>query len=391
MIWQYKQHEKPLEQEQPEQEQLESRQPEPHGGNIYKLAEELGISEDEIIDFSASINPLGVPKSVVSAIRDGIKTIIDYPDPDARHLRLEIARHLHMDSHYVLCGNGSTELIYLAARALRPEKVLIPAPTFSEYERAVKTLQAVNQTPSQINYFVTLEKDNFDLNAERFIAAMSKDTKASALMNSVDTVFLCNPNNPTGRVVSRNNMLKICNAALKLKTYLVVDEAFIDFCPEESVVKEVEKNPYLIVLRSLTKFYALSGLRIGYAVAHPKTLDLLARYKEPWTVNTLAQFAGIAALKDTSYRLDSLKVIEHESAVIEDGLKLLNIRYFESDANFYLLKMRNAQHAALQLRDKGIMVRDCSNFIGLDENYLRIAVKGNKDNMRLLKELSKIV
>ncbi|MBF0329529.1 MAG: threonine-phosphate decarboxylase [Nitrospirae bacterium] len=384
MIWQYKQNEKPLEQ------QPEPLQPEPHGGNIYKLSEELGISEDEIIDFSASINPLGLPKSVVAAIKDGIRTIIDYPDPDARHLCVEIARHLHMDSQHVLCGNGSTELIYLAARALRPEKVLIPAPTFSEYERAVKTLQAVNHTPPQVSYFVTWEKDNFDLNAEKFIASMSKDTKASALMNSVDTVFICNPNNPTGRVISRNNMLKICNAALKFKTYLVVDEAFIDFCPEESVVKEVEKNPYLIVLRSLTKFYALSGLRIGYAVAHPKTINLLLKYKEPWTVNTLAQVAGIAALRDAAFRLDSLKVIEHESAVLEDGLKLLNIRYFESDANFYLLKIRNAQQTVLQLRDKGIMVRDCSNFIGLDENYMRIAVKSNKDNMRLLKELSKL-
>lgn len=220
---------------------------------------------------------------------------------------------------------------------------------------------------------------------------MGRDAKTSALMNSVDTVFLCNPNNPTGRAIVRDDMLKICNAALKFKIYLVIDEAFIDFCPEESVVKEVENNPYLIVLRSLTKFYALSGLRIGYAVAHPKTLDLLTKYKEPWTVNTLAQLAGVAALRDTSFRLDSLKVIEHESGVLEDGLKLLNIRYFESDANFYLIKMRNAQQAALQLRDKGIMVRNCANFIGLDETYLRVAVKSNKDNMRLLKELSKLV
>lgn len=365
-------------------------QPETHGGNIYSLAEELGVSVDQISDFSASINPLGVPKSVMATIKNSLQYLCNYPDPDVTELRVEIAGHLGIDSHGIICGNGSTELIYLIVRSLWPEKVLIPAPTFSEYERAVRGLQAVNQAPPKINYFVTWEKEGFDINPDRFIAAMGGDGKDPALKNSVDMVFICNPNNPTGRLLKKEKMLKITNAARRLKCYIVVDEAFIDFCPEESLVKEVGNNPYLIVLRSMTKFYALSGLRIGYCVVPLKLLELVKKYKEPWTVNTLAQEAGITAINDISYKSETFRVIQHEKKVLEDGFELLNISYFPTDANFYLLRIKNAKQVARALREKGILVRECSNFMGLDESHIRVAVKGNRDNMRLLKELSRL-
>ncbi|MBI3592085.1 MAG: threonine-phosphate decarboxylase [Nitrospirae bacterium] len=353
-----------------------------HGGNIYRLAEKLGMDENGIIDFSASINPLGVPKSVLSEIKDNMKYIYNYPDPDAKQLRLEIARHFNINVKSIVCGNGSTELIYLVIRALRPTKALIPAPTFSEYERAVND-------PEKIIRFQLSEEDGFKVNTDKFITAMSRrDSSVSSLMDSVDMAFLCNPNNPTGVLLRRDELLKIADAAKSLKCYLVVDEAFIDFSPENSMIREVENNPYLIVLRSMTKFYALSGLRVGYGIVPLPILELIKEKKEPWTVNTLAQVAGIAAINDTAYSDETFKVIKNEKKTLEDGFKLLGISYLPTSANYYLIRLQNAEEIITSLRNEGIMARSCSNFAGLDESYIRIAVKSSRDNMRLLKELA---
>jgi threonine-phosphate decarboxylase len=358
-----------------------------HGGNIYRAAEKLGMEESDIMDFSASINPLGVPKSVISEIKDVLKQLCHYPDPETKQLRLWLAKHLGISAQSILCGNGSTELIYLMVRALRPERVLIPAPTFSEYEKAVNN-------PAKVSCFVLWEKDGFTIDPDKFIAAMSGNESAtsykSSLTTTVDMAFLCNPNNPTGAVLARESVLKIAGAAQRLKCYLVVDEAFIDFSPDNSVISEVENNPYLIVLRSLTKIYALSGLRLGYGIIPQSILDLVKEHKEPWSVNSLAQAAGIAALNDTSYRDETFRVMKTEKKVLEDGFRLLNIKYFPTDANFYLLKMDNALEILSALWAKGILVRDCSDFIGLDETYIRVAVKSNRENMRLLKELAQL-
>ncbi len=360
---------------------------EPHGGNVYRLAEKLGIDESEIIDFSASINPLGVPKSVLSEIKDTMKYLYNYPDPDTKQLRLWIAKQLVINPQSIICGNGSTELIYLMVRALKPEKVLLPAPTFSEYERAAGSQK-------KIIHFTLSGSDGFTVNPNEFIGAMSGNAASvsykSTLTTSVDMAFLCNPNNPTGRLIPRADLLKIAGAAQNLRCYLVVDEAFIDFTPADSVVKEVEHNPYLIVLRSLTKFYALSGLRIGYGVMPLAILDMVKEAREPWTVNSLAQAAGIAAINDIAYRDETFRTIRNEKKTLEDGFKLLGIDYFPSAANYYLIRLNNAQKVITALRNKGILVRDCSNFTGLDETYIRVAVKSNKDNMRLLQELANL-
>lgn len=365
----------------------QERNLEPHGGNIYRFIEERNIRMDEVIDFSASINPLGVPKSVMEKIKDNIRYLCHYPDPDAKHLTQTLAKHLGIDPQYILCGSGSTELIYLTVRALKPEKVLMPMPTFSEYELACKSYE------SRVMSYELKESDNFDINADEFINAMADGYLAahrSPLAAPVDMAFLCNPNNPTGRLMKKEDVLKVAEAARELKCYLVVDEAFIDFVPEESVIKEVQHNPYLIVLRSMTKFYALSGMRIGYGVFPLAILDTIRRHKEPWTINTIAQIAGIAALNDAGYKNQTFKVMRNEKKILEDGFKLLGITYFPSSANFYLIKHDNAQKIIASLGNRGLMIRDCSNFMGLDGSYMRIAVKSNKDNMKLLKELAYI-
>lgn len=358
-----------------------------HGGNIYRLIEERNLGIDKILDFSASINPLGVPESAIKAINNNLRYLCHYPDPDAKHLTQAIAKHLGIDPQYILCGNGSTELIYLTVRSLKPEKVLIPMPTFSEYERACKSYE------SRVMSYELKESDNFDINADEFINAMTDGYLAahhSPLAAPVDMAFLCNPNNPTGRLMKKEDVLKVAEAARDLKCYLVVDEAFIDFVPEESVAKEVQHNPYLIVLRSMTKFYALSGIRIGYGIFHPSILASIKRHKEPWTVNTLAQVAGSAVLDDKVYRDQTLKVIGEGKKILEDGFNALGIHYIESAVNFYLLRHSSAQRIIASLRDSGIMVRDCSNFRGLNGSYMRIAVRTNRENLRLLEELKQL-
>ncbi|MGO9377581.1 MAG: threonine-phosphate decarboxylase CobD [Dissulfurispiraceae bacterium] len=354
-----------------------------HGGDVYAAARQLRIPEDSIIDFSASINPLGTPASVMSVLRRHLKRLRHYPDPSATGLVQEIAKSTGLDPRMILCGNGSTELIYLVARAFRPERVLIPAPAFAEYERAciaASHLAGNHSNNTGIKYFHIQAMDKFRLNADAF-----KDA-----MKDCDMAFICNPNNPTGQLVRKSDMVQIADAARKSGCCLVVDEAFIDFIPGESIIKKVAKNPSLIVIRSLTKFYALSGLRIGYAVINRELLDAISRHKEPWTVNSLAQVAGVASLKDTAYQSRSLTVLKDEKSYLEKGFRRLGIDYYPSCANFYLLKCTNAYNIVVRLREKGILVRDCSNFKGLDHSYIRIAVRTRIENKRLLAEFAKI-
>jgi threonine-phosphate decarboxylase len=345
-----------------------------HGGNIYRAGEELGIPEDKIIDFSANINPLGMPKDVIKEIERNLKYLSNYPDPDAKTLRFEIAKYHTISSESIVCGNGSTELIYLIVRALKPKNVLVPAPTFSEYERACKSYGA-----RIINYGLKKE-NNFDIDTDEFIGVMKRGL--------CDMAFLCNPNNPTGRLIQKKDVLRIARAAKALKSYLIVDEAFIDFIPDASVIREVEKNPYLIVIRSMTKFYALAGLRLGYGIFPLKIIDLIKQHKEPWTVNTLAQKAGIIALRDVSYKNATYILIDREKRFLENNFRKAGIRFFHSCANFYLLKISNSEPIYRELKKKDILVRLCFDFKGLDKTYIRVAVRTREENIRLIKELS---
>lgn len=358
-----------------------------HGGNIYRFAEESGIPEKNVIDFSASINPLGISKSIQLGIQRAVKTLPNYPDPDTKELTQHLSIHYDIEPGSIICGNGSTELIYLIVRALRPANVLITAPTFSEYERACNV-----SCKSQVAVYKLKKGNNFDINPDEFIAAMANRRNSSFISHNsslpFDMAFLCNPNNPTGRLVKREDMAKIADAAYELKCYLIVDEAFMDFLPDESIIRTVERNPYLIVLRSMTKFYALSGLRLGYGVFPQGIADLIKKHKEPWAVNSLAQRAGVIALNDTSYREKTFRVIRKEKEFMEKDFRKLGIDHLPTAANYYLIKLDNAKSIIVSLGNKGMLVRDCSNFAGLDESYIRVAVKSHRDNMCLLKELS---
>ncbi len=362
-----------------------------HGGNIYKLAEELGIPESKLVDFSASINPLGISDKVKGVINKELNGLVNYPDPDTKILRGKLSQRLDVPAETIICGNGSTELIYLVPRALKPAKVLIPAPTFSEYERACRLSSELRVMSYELK-----KEDNFEINPDEFISAIrgaqlsvciNSKLKTQNSKHSCDMAFLCNPNNPTGHLIKKNDVLRVAEAARDMKCVLVVDEAFIDFRPGESVIGHVQDNPYLIVLRSMTKFYALTGLRIGYGVFHPGLISKIKAFKEPWTVNNLAQKAAIAALYDSEYADKTQRLIKNERGFLEENFNKLGIKYFSSYANFYLLRIMNGSHIVQKLSEKGILVRDCSNFMGLDSTYIRVAVRSRKHNRMLLAEL----
>ncbi len=349
---------------------------ESHGGNIYLAAKELGLDEEMIIDFSASINPLGVPERVRNAITEHITDLVNYPDPDATRIRGKIAEREDLDQENIVCGNGTTELIYLLARAFKPRRALIPAPTFGEYERACTRVEG----SAIISHLLKRESD-FRIDPDSFIAGME----------GCDMAFLCNPNNPTGGLVARDDMLAIAEGSRRAKCVLVVDEAFVDFCSGSSVIREAQDNPYLVVLRSLTKFYALAGLRIGYMVLARCHLEKVREAKEPWTVNSLAQAAALAALDDRGYEQKTRQTIAEEKARLEEGFSRLGVTWFPSAANYYLISIPKVQTVRERLWRKGILTRECFNFIGLDETFLRVAVKSKTDNQRLLKEIAACV
>ncbi|MBF0556251.1 MAG: threonine-phosphate decarboxylase [Nitrospirae bacterium] len=347
-----------------------------HGGNIYSLAAELRIAQRKVLDFSASVNPLGISKKVKAEIRKALKFLPAYPDPGCTLLRRQLSKKTGVPDKNIMCGNGSTELIYLIARAIKPARALIAVPAFSEYERAL-SISGVKE----ITLFPIEEKDNFVLNIEGFVRKM----------RDADIAFLCNPNSPTGGVLSRDTVLSIVKQAAQCNCYIVVDEAFVDFVPQESISGEVCNNPGLLVLRSLTKFYALSGLRLGAMFFHDDISAALAANKEPWSVNTLAQRAGTTALSDKAYEAETFKYLRREKEFMEKMLRKHEIRFYPSKINFYLTRDERAPVLWQELRKRGIVLRDCSTFNGLNDNYLRIAVKTHRENALLFKNISSIL
>jgi threonine-phosphate decarboxylase len=361
-----------------------------HGGNIRAASRATGIPEEEILDFSASINPLGVPKKAARALRAAINRLGHYPEPYAEGLSEHLGRLFGVGADSVICGNGSSELIYLIPRALKPSCAVTLQPTFSEYERACR----IAGTKKVLGFRLRREED-FDVAPEAFarkiIEACAASGRSARQPGKPGVIaFLCNPNNPTGRLAARSDVLAIAETARQHGCYLVVDEAFLDFCPGESVLAEVTENPWLIVVRSMTKFYSLSGLRIGYAVMHPSVSQQVLPYKEPWTVNALAQKAAIEVTKDISFQKASLTAMLKEKSFMEGEMDRLAIEFIPSRANYYLLRLERAPEVKAGLEKKGILVRDCSNFAGLDQSYLRIAVRSRRENEILLEEMGKI-
>ncbi|MDH5816591.1 MAG: histidinol-phosphate transaminase [Candidatus Nezhaarchaeota archaeon] len=364
-------------------EEIKDLKPCVHGGDVWRIAEEQRLEVREIIDFSANINPLGPSKRVLDKIRENLWKIVYYPDPECMELRKAISRYISgIKVDNVIIGNGSTELIYLFCEVFvnKGDSVLIPIPTFGEYERAVRKVGGVP-------IYVDLRPD-FKVTSRRLLEKLTKRVKV---------IFLCNPNNPTGILASFEDVLEIVKRAAENKVLVVVDEAFIEFVDDEkrySLATEVERYENLFVLRSLTKAFGLAGLRIGYGVACKDMIDMLSKAKLPWNVNTLAQVAAISALEDHEHLTNTRRFISEERKFLLSELeKISGLKVFPSDANFILMDVRSFKLTAMQLKEKmllqGILIRDCSSFRGLDEYYVRVSIRRREENEKLLKCLKK--
>lgn len=350
-----------------------------HGGNVFTVARALGVRPEEIIDFSASINPLGVGPRVREALLSSFSQLTHYPDADLVELNLALAAYHNLDPGHIAAANGSTELIYLLPRLISGRKALIVAPAFSEYAKAL------TREGWDVAYHELLGKEDF---------ALSLDRLERHLGQGFDALFLCNPGNPTGTLLSPGTIKEVYNLCRQSGTFLVLDEAFMDFCEDYSA-KHLVSSGGGVILRSMTKFFAIPGLRLGYAIGSPELVADLTALREPWSVNTPAQVAGVAALEDSGYRFQTLQLIGEERAFLAAGLgALAGLKVHPSAAN-YLLVETGPGLSATELRESllplGILIRDCSNFQGLDKRYFRVAVRSRSENEQLLRQLERVL
>lgn len=350
-----------------------------HGGNIFAVARSLGIPPESIVDFSASINPLGMAPGVRDALSNCFERLLHYPDKGAAELKERLAAYHGVEVTQLAVANGSTELIHLIPRVVGGSRGLIVAPAFAEYASALE------RSGWQIDYFTLESCNNF---------ALSLPALQQKLAEGFDMLFICNPGNPTGALIPRGDIAALFELCRKNGTFLVLDEAFIDFCENDSAKDLIGEFAGGVILRSMTKFFAIPGLRLGYAIGAPSTIDAIASLQDPWSVNTAAQVAGIASLKDADYveRTRNYVAVERERLTV--GLAgIPSLRVFLSGANYLLAEILSGPSAAelrARLMEDGVLIRDCSNFQGLDGRFFRVAVRLREENDRLLELLGRI-
>ncbi len=369
-------------------------QHETHGGQVYQLAKQLDRPVDALIDFSASLNPLGPPDSVVRAMHDAVIGCRYYPDPYSGDLRACLAQEHGIAEESILVGNGSAELIRILPKALALRHALIVGPTFSEFENSLRLAGArctfVHAVSTQ-RYASSLERFSEIFEEWRF-ASKKKGRKDVAKNNAV---FVCNPNSPTGRRISLRDLRQMMRQVERVGCWMVVDEAFIDWCPSHSLIKDISKYSRLLVLRSFTKFFAIPGIRLGYVVGEPEIIESIRKHLPPWSVNHVAQAAGVAALADSRFRQRSQRFMQQECPHFIVQLRTVpGLRVIPSKANFVMVEVSDGlrtKHIVARLQEQGMSVRDCQSFSGVTRPALRIAVRLARENHRLVKGLTKIL
>ena len=343
-----------------------------HGGNIY----DGNPARGEWLDFSANINPLGLSASVRQAIEKGIPHLVHYPDPFARVLKRAISEHYSVPVDGIVLGNGGAELFYVLFHAVRPQRVLLPVPSFSEYERAALSAGA------EVVYVPLREEEDFRVDEKTLCTQMQTG----------DCLIFGTPNNPTGRRIEPKVLAHILKEAQRSDVLVVVDESFMDFCADAAKVTArslVAQYENLVVVQSLTKFFAIPGLRLGFAVASKLLAERMDNAKDPWNTNLLAQNAGLAALADEEYQRRTLAWLGVEREFLFRALSALDgVKAYPPAVNFILLRLApswgNSSAFCARIRKEGILLRDCSNYPGLDDTFVRVAVRKREENERLL-------
>lgn len=356
-----------------------------HGGDVYGAARELKRTPDRLLDFSASINPLGPAPAVLRMLTRAETLLRHYPDPQCWDLRQALAAYWHRSPDAFVIGNGSTEVIHLLPAALHIRHLLVVGPTFSEYAAAMA------RAGGRISTVMAAREDHYRIGLAQVLDALREHRRGDKRAPSLDAVLLCNPNSPTGVAWDAGTVRRLAREAARLGLWCVVDETFADYCESMSILGKA-LPPRTIVLRSFTKFYALPGLRVGYAVASPAVAKQLNAQQPPWSVNMLAQRAAMVALQDDRHRRRSLQFMDRERTRLQRGLEQLSgIRVFPTKANFILLELpvgQKATRVVSALRRQGLLLRDCSQVPGLNDRSLRVAVRTRNENDRLLKALA---
>lgn len=341
-----------------------------HGGDIYTLRQAF---EGPVLDFSANVNPLGMPSGVRRAAKLAVNEAVHYPDPLCRELKRAVAEHEGVRPGQVVCGNGAADLIFRLVLAKRPKKAVLPVPCFAEYEAALNTVDC------EMAYETLSEEKGFAL-TEGFLTRLGPET---------DMVFLCDPNNPTGKTVEPSLLDAVVRHCEARGILLVLDRCFGDFL-DSPPEKGCAFPSNVFVLKAFTKLYAMAGLRLGYGLCgDPALLERMEGACQPWSVSTPAQAAGVAALKETAYVEKSRRLIRIERAFLINELEARGMKVYGSEANSVFFRAQS-QTLMEQLKAQGILIRSCGNYRGLDARYYRIAVRTHDENRQLISAMDKL-
>lgn len=349
-----------------------------HGSDLEKIEAVFGIKKEEIVSFSANVNPLGVSPLLRTTLAEKIDAITTYPDREYTSLRTCIADYCGTSFENILVGNGSTELIALFIQIRKPKKALILGPTYSEYERSVSLEGGVSV------YYPLKAEDDFQLDVDDFIAHIEKD---------IDLVVICNPNNPTSTAVKREDMDRILTACRKQDAFVMVDETYIEFADNYDEINSVpltESHDNVIILRGTSKFFAAPGLRLGYAITGNRELiSYINTHKNPWMINSLAVVAGEIMFRDKDYIRKTKELITTERDRMYAAFAAHpDFKPYPASGNFILVRILREDVTADQLFEKAIMekmmIRNCSSFPFLDDHYIRFCMMDPEDNDRLL-------
>ncbi|WP_150265780.1 pyridoxal phosphate-dependent aminotransferase [Paenibacillus tepidiphilus] len=353
-----------------------------HGGDLLTAAELYGEGSGVFLDFSANINPLGPPPGLLEQLAEALPSITAYPDPGHRRFKALLAESIGVEAAVLTAANGAAESMALLLLALAPRRVGIVEPCFSEY----RTLS------EQFGAEVLAVRGKPELHYRAPVEAIA------ALLPQVELLLLGQPNNPNGVQYDLDELRFLAREAERCGTVLAVDEAFIDFIPEaqrQSLLPELAAYRHTVLVRSMTKFYAIPGLRLGFTLAHPELAAAMTGKQVSWSVNGLALLAGEACLRSgRDYEERTRALIAEERGRLRQGLMALRCAVPPAEANFLLAELPapwSAAEVQARLGARGILVRSCAMYPGLTAGHIRVAVKGRDDNARLLQELGDVL
>ena len=358
-----------------------------HGGDVY-------AEDKRPIDFSVNINPLGMPEAVLEAAQNAAAEELSYPDPFCRKLTAALSERYGVPADCILCGNGASDLLLRLCAVAKPKKVLVPRPGFSEYERCASLFGA------SAEYYDVLGKTSAQVTEEikKKLTWAPTDCAQTLAATAPQMLFICRPNNPDGGMISAEQVADIAELCERIGTLLVVDECFLEFTEGKSAVEFIKDYRTLVIVNAFTKTYSMAGLRLGFMFcSDTELLDKAYSFASPWSVSALAQAAGIAACEEMGFLQKTREFVRIQREFLQKNLTDLGFKVFPPKANFLLVKepegLRKGGGPGIRnlLAERGIKVRDCRSFAGLDDTYIRIGVRTEEENKALIEALKEII